>query len=406
MDHNSGIVGGLPPPPGVTPDFQDPVSLHTYNIVCQAVCLSASTLFVWARMYSKARFMPPLGVEDYTCLIAWVSLVIYGVLLLHLARYGHGLHMWDVPLETATEWRKWENLQEIIYGPIILITKISILLLYSKLFAPSRKSATYINIQLLLYLCILFYTAITLAKIFQCTPRTKIWNPTLPGRCIKLGALFIASSVFNTSSDFAILVIPIFVVWRLQIPIERKVWISVAFTGASFAPVAGILRMVATIQGAASRDATYTMFSVSLWTEAEITTGIICSCLPALPALYRQYGPQMRAKLFCSTTSRQKSTTTSISNFTFPRTKVASRNYDAGDPELAYGDYLELDTAPDRKTIGGYARGPITKIEGGVYTDQRSAKESVRSSTVVGDPSAERGIRKTVSVDHHASSSA
>ena len=115
----------------------------------------------------------------------------------------------------------------------------------------------------------------------------------------------------------------------------------------------------------------------------------------------------MRAKLFCSTSSRQKSTTNSASNFTFPRTKIASRHYDTGDPELAYGDYLELGTAPDRKAIGGYVRGPITKIEGGVYTDQRGAKESVRSSTVVGDdPSAERGIRKTVSVDHHASSSA
>lgn len=115
----------------------------------------------------------------------------------------------------------------------------------------------------------------------------------------------------------------------------------------------------------------------------------------------------MRARLFCSTSSRQKSTTTSASKFTFPRSRIASRHYDAGDPELAYGDYLELEPNPDRRTIGGYARGPITKIEGGVYTDQRSAKESARSGTVVGDdPSAERGIRKTVSVDHHASSSA
>lgn len=64
MDHNSGIVGALAPPPGVTPDFQNPVSLHKYNILCQAVCLSASTLFVWARMYSKARVIPPIGVED------------------------------------------------------------------------------------------------------------------------------------------------------------------------------------------------------------------------------------------------------------------------------------------------------------------------------------------------------
>lgn len=66
MNQPSGIVGGLPPPPGVHPNFVHPYSLQKYNIVCQAVCLPISTIFVLARMYTKTRILPPLGAEDCT----------------------------------------------------------------------------------------------------------------------------------------------------------------------------------------------------------------------------------------------------------------------------------------------------------------------------------------------------
>ena len=58
--------GRITSPPGVTPDFVHPFSLQKYNVICQAVCLPASTIFVLARVYTKTRIMPPLGSEDCT----------------------------------------------------------------------------------------------------------------------------------------------------------------------------------------------------------------------------------------------------------------------------------------------------------------------------------------------------
>jgi hypothetical protein len=125
------------------------------------------------------------------------------------------------------------NVHEIIYGPIILITKISILLLYSKLFAPSRRSATYFFIQLLVYFNTLFYIAITLVKIFECTPRSKIWDRATPGTCINFGTLLYVTGIVNICSDIAILVLPIHVIWHLKLPVMRKVGVSAAFAAAS-----------------------------------------------------------------------------------------------------------------------------------------------------------------------------
>ena len=69
MDQSLGItgraiIGGLDPPPGVTPDYVHPHSDGMFNLVCQVVCLTASTLFVWSRMFVKARITKSLGWDD------------------------------------------------------------------------------------------------------------------------------------------------------------------------------------------------------------------------------------------------------------------------------------------------------------------------------------------------------
>ena len=60
-------TGQLPtilPPPGVRPNFVNPVSLHQYNILTQAVCLSLTTIFVCMRMWTKAVVLKRVGSED------------------------------------------------------------------------------------------------------------------------------------------------------------------------------------------------------------------------------------------------------------------------------------------------------------------------------------------------------
>ena len=118
---------------------------------------------------------------------------------------------------------------EIIYGVIILITKTSILLLYSRILISQRKSVTYLLIKVLLIVMALYYTAITLVKIFECTPRTKIWERKTPGRCINIAAVLYVTAVFNICSDIAIIVLPLHVIWHLQMPVRRRIGVSAAF---------------------------------------------------------------------------------------------------------------------------------------------------------------------------------
>lgn len=116
----------------------------------------------------------------------------------------------------------------------ILFSKLSILVLFIKVFAPSRRGRVYwVNICLTV-LNVVFYVAMVITLIFQCVPRAKITIPTLPGQCIDLFMSYLLTAIFNVMSDFFILTFPVWAIWQLQMPNNRKFCSCVSF-------IAGIL---------------------------------------------------------------------------------------------------------------------------------------------------------------------
>ena len=61
---NETVVGGLPPPPGVTPNFVNPYSIQRYIILTAVIGLILTTLCVCMRIYIKARVVRSLGWDD------------------------------------------------------------------------------------------------------------------------------------------------------------------------------------------------------------------------------------------------------------------------------------------------------------------------------------------------------
>lgn len=59
-----GLPPGLPPPPGVTPNFVNPESVTGQAHVVFVMCLVFSTLFVFLRMYTKLILLKSHGWED------------------------------------------------------------------------------------------------------------------------------------------------------------------------------------------------------------------------------------------------------------------------------------------------------------------------------------------------------
>ena len=58
------ILGALPPPEGVTPNFVNPYSIQPALIGTLVAALSVSTIFVFLRMYTKLFIRKSTGLED------------------------------------------------------------------------------------------------------------------------------------------------------------------------------------------------------------------------------------------------------------------------------------------------------------------------------------------------------
>jgi len=115
---------------------------------------------------------------------------------------------------------------------VIFFIKLSILLQYQRIFVPTKKGNMfiYVGIHLCIWSNLIFYLVETVFEIAVCTPRKKIWNPLMTtGHCFNTNATFLATGGFNVISDFAILILPMPSVWKLRMPLKKKILMTTIF---------------------------------------------------------------------------------------------------------------------------------------------------------------------------------
>lgn len=127
------------------------------------------------------------------------------------------------------------NVTSIVYSVTVFFIKLSILLQYLRIFVPNRKGnmAMFLTIHLIIWCNLLFYLLDVAFFIGLCNPRRKVWQPWLPGgHCFSSDIWNMASGTFNAVSDFTILFLPMPCLWKLQMPLKRKmITIGIFATG-------------------------------------------------------------------------------------------------------------------------------------------------------------------------------
>ena len=98
--------------------------------------------------------------------------------------------------------------------------KISIRHLYLTLFGSNKtfRLFTFTVIGLVLLFCF----GVLLATFLNCRPFAKTWNPLLPGSCGSLQANVLSTSIINFVIDLSIVLLPMPMVWSLQIARSRN----------------------------------------------------------------------------------------------------------------------------------------------------------------------------------------
>ncbi|CAD6593760.1 MAG: hypothetical protein ASARMPRED_007916 [Alectoria sarmentosa] len=286
----------MSPPAGTIPNFHDPPNLDAFVALTIALCVTFGTLAVVLRMYTKVFILRALAWEDYVIVLAWLLQIGQTIPSGIVTRYGGGTHMWNVQLQTFFDMLYWVNIAAVVYGILVFFIKLSILLQYLRIFAPTRKGNMfiYVGVHLCIWSNLIFYLIVTVFEIDICSPRKKIWNPMMTtGHCYSVNATFQGTGIFNVISDFTILILPMPCVWRLRLPLKKKILMTAIFATGFFACITSILRTYYTWKIVQSPDITYNMVRMGMWTYAELSTGIVISCLPVIPKFFQHVGPKI-----------------------------------------------------------------------------------------------------------------
>jgi hypothetical protein len=143
--------------------------------------------------------------------------------------YGYGQHLKNLTVENKKEALKYFWVCQITYKACINLSKASILLLYSRIFNNVKwfKFACYALTTIVAMYCI----ASVVATIVQCDPIPRAWDKTIPGNreCISMAQFWYANAGFSIATDIIILLMPMPLVYGLQVPRIQKVALILVF---------------------------------------------------------------------------------------------------------------------------------------------------------------------------------
>ncbi|GLI77199.1 hypothetical protein PoHVEF18_005485 [Penicillium ochrochloron] len=120
----------------------------------------------------------------------------------------------------------------------------------------------------------------------SCSPISKLWDSSIPGRCINEIAFFRWNGVGNMLLDVLILCLPYPMAWCLQTTLRQKCILTGIFLLGGFVCVVSVLR-ITSFDFSTLDNLTYVSVIPSTWSSIEQSVGIICACLPTLRPLLR-----------------------------------------------------------------------------------------------------------------------
>ncbi|KAJ5772747.1 hypothetical protein N7457_007643 [Penicillium paradoxum] len=259
-----------------------------------------AVLFVILRFLARWKKSLKPGWDDYLIVVALVPFFALVGVMLTSVHYGMGLHSEILPPENTMMIAKLLVVFECFYVTTIAVTKASILLMYSRIF-PTREIK--IACIVLGSLSVAWAIAIILVSIFQCTPIARAWDVSIPGHCIDLKGSFIGNAVPNVVTDILMLCLPVRVVWRLHASLTHRLSVIAIFMLGSFVIFTSVYRF-STLFDFNVADIAWTLGKSCTWCVVEVSTGIICACMPTLRPLF-----MMISSKFSSRSGTQKSRT-------------------------------------------------------------------------------------------------
>ncbi|PKX89794.1 putative plasma membrane protein Pth11-like [Aspergillus novofumigatus IBT 16806] len=265
----------VPAPAGQQSNFVNPVSHVNEYYIIAGICTALMTFLVFVRLY--IRFLvtrTPWWDDSHKCTTQLSQFAYTGVIIKE-GSLGLGRHAWEVTLANFAEFDKYARP---LTAPAIYFTKLTLLLLYLRLFLLNRPVK--IGIWGGIVFCTIYYTAAFFLNLFLKDLHA-------------LSKLAYSVGVVGVVSDVYIITLPLLAIAQLRLSRAKKWRVAAVF-------LTGLLSVVMSFLGCIYRfqvnivDITYSLLPIYIVNTLEVDIGIICTCLPLLGALFKENTKESR----------------------------------------------------------------------------------------------------------------
>lgn len=165
------------------------------------------------------------------------------------------------------------------YATLIYCLKFTMLFFYKRLTLGSFHAKL---VKILFWVVGISYIANMMVIIFGCFPTQMNWqvSPIAPWKCTYRPQNFIGTAVFNIVTDSLLLAIPVPMLWKLKMPLRKKLVIGLILSSGLFVIATAIIRVVLAFASAPSAA------SINRWGVRETVIGCFTVNIPILRPMF------------------------------------------------------------------------------------------------------------------------
>ncbi|KAF7912588.1 uncharacterized protein EAF01_001609 [Botrytis porri] len=242
--------------------------------------LSTMILSVGARLGSKFMVVRRWSTDDSLIIVAMFFGICHSVFLSMMVDNGLGRDQDTLDRKELEKYQKYAYASQLVYIPTLCFAKLSTLF-YLRALTPDSNYAIF---NRLTEICVILWAlSAEFSILFQCD-MPEPWAILFTDKCFNVGVFWKAIGAFEIATDCDIILLPIFLVWGLQMPLRRKVLVFIAFGTRIFILPLSIVRLVVISSSGSPTLPNQTLASYHnyLWTSVQLNSAIFFACLSFL----------------------------------------------------------------------------------------------------------------------------
>ncbi|GFF25117.1 probable cation-transporting ATPase 1 [Aspergillus udagawae] len=255
------------------------------------VFLGLSFIAVCLRCFVRLRLVKAFGWDDTIMVAAMALNILFALCGITGSLYGMGRKLDHVERKHFSTALFWWWLGQTSYVVTVVVAKISIAVALLRLTVTKIHAIllwTVIGVTIVVGL--VFWFVLTL----QCKPVSYFWNrmsPGAEGTCLSTDTIINIAylySVTATLCDFVLGLLPISLVWKLQMTRKTKIALAGILSMGCIASSAVIVR-IPYLHYYKAHEFLYETTDISIWSNVEASLGIMAGSLVTLRPLFRWF---------------------------------------------------------------------------------------------------------------------